>query len=145
MSKSAEAILLDIYDAWSAHNLEWLASYLPADFTHVLNIPEEMHPLGGTRRGKQAVLDRLRWIFEQFDTLEFRRGGLIIDANGASADIRTHCLHRPSGLRLDVTKTNEWVLEDGWPIRLNENYDLGAFQAFMKAAVERDPAFTRPQ
>lgn len=145
MSKSAEAILLDIYDAWNAHDLQWLASYLPADFTHVINIPEEMHPLGGARHGKQAVLDRLRRIFEQFDTQQLRTSQLIVGVNSASVDVRTHCLHRQSGVWLDVTKTNEWVLEDGWPTRLNENYDLDAFQAFMKAAVARDPTFIRPQ
>ncbi len=34
-----ETILGDIYDAWRAQDLEWLASYLPDDFSHTVYIP----------------------------------------------------------------------------------------------------------
>ena len=42
-----ETIISDIYDAWRAQDLEWLASYLPEDFSHTVYIPPEVHPLGG--------------------------------------------------------------------------------------------------
>ena len=41
MSLSAETILTDIYDAWRAHNLDLLATYLPDDFSHFINVPTE--------------------------------------------------------------------------------------------------------
>ena len=53
-----ETIIADIYDAWRAQDLEWLASYLPNDFTHMIYIPAEVHPLGGLCRGKAAALQR---------------------------------------------------------------------------------------
>jgi hypothetical protein len=53
MTKTAGAILGDIYDAWRAQDLEWLASYLPDDFCHVIHVPTTTHPLGGARNGKR--------------------------------------------------------------------------------------------
>jgi hypothetical protein len=44
MAKTVRAILGDIYDAWAAQNLDWLGSYLPDDFSHVIHIPVELHP-----------------------------------------------------------------------------------------------------
>jgi len=41
-----------------------LASYLPDDFSHFINIPTEMHPLGEVRHGKAAVLERFELIFQ---------------------------------------------------------------------------------
>ena len=49
MSLSGETILTDIYDAWRAHNLDLLATYLSDDFSHFINVPTEMHPLGEVR------------------------------------------------------------------------------------------------
>lgn len=47
-----ETIITDIYDAWRAQDLEWLASYLPEDFSHMVYVPTEIHPLGGLCSGK---------------------------------------------------------------------------------------------
>src|SRR6476619_6804818 len=47
MPKTVRAVLGDIYDAWRAQNLDWLATYLPDDFCHVIDIPVDLHPLGG--------------------------------------------------------------------------------------------------
>ena len=49
MAKTMRAILGDIYDAWRKQNFDWLGSYLPDDLCHVIYIPVELHPLGGTR------------------------------------------------------------------------------------------------
>ena len=46
MAKTVRAILGDIYDAWRAQNLDWLATYLPDDFCHVIHIPVDLNPLG---------------------------------------------------------------------------------------------------
>jgi len=59
MAKTVRAILGDIYDAWRAQNLDWLATYLPDDFCHVIHIPVDLHPLGGTRCGKKEAIERL--------------------------------------------------------------------------------------
>ncbi|HEV7462524.1 MAG TPA: hypothetical protein VGN85_01225 [Methyloceanibacter sp.] len=39
-----ETVIGDIYDAWRVQDLDWLASYLPDDFCHMIHIPTEIHP-----------------------------------------------------------------------------------------------------
>jgi hypothetical protein len=132
VTHSAQAILTDIYDAWRAKDLTLLATYLPDDFSHFINIPVEMHPLGEVRHGKGAVLERLGLLFQQFDTEQFEIGPIAFNATSASVEVRTRCRYRPSGMMLDITKSNLWTLEDGWPVKLFEHYDLNQFQAFMQ-------------
>ena len=89
-AKTVRAILGDIYDARRAQNLDWLATYLPADFCHVIHIPVDLHPLGGTRRGKKEAIERLRLIAEQFDFVVFDTSGLLIDRNRAAVEVPIH-------------------------------------------------------
>ena len=128
------SLLSDIYDAWRAHNLEWLASYLPDDFSHRINIPPTVHPLGGERVGKQAALERLRQIFTDFETTHLITGQVEIVESKAALEVTTSCVHRQTGTPLDTKKRNVWTLEDGWPTRLEEDYDLKQFEIFMNAA-----------
>lgn len=137
MTHSTEAILTDIYDAWREHNLDLLATYLPDDFAHFINIPIEVHPLGEVRRGKTAVLERLRLIFQQFDTKHLETSHIALAANGVAVEVQTRCRHRDSGAVLDTTKSNLWTLEDGWPVKLFEHYDLDRFRTFMEVAGGR--------
>ena len=135
MTKAIGTVLDDIYDAWRAQNLDWLATYLPEDFSHRINIPPEMHPLGGARLGKKASLERLALIFSQFDTQRLNTSHPVINGGQAALEVKTLCLHRPTGACLDTTKNNVWTLEDGWPTQLDEYYDIARFQAFMLSAV----------
>jgi hypothetical protein len=53
-----ETVLNDIYDAWRAQDLEWLASYLPEEFAHTVDIPPEVHPRqsrGADRRPRKRT------------------------------------------------------------------------------------------
>jgi SnoaL-like protein len=139
MADLTEAMLTDIYDAWRLRNLDWLASYLPDDFCHSINIPGELYPLGGVRRGKRAAVARLRQIFQEFDTREFEIDLAAADRRGTIFEIETLCLHRPTGTWLHSAKRNVWRLEDGWPVTLEEVYDLGRFKAFLDS-VSPQPA-----
>ena len=134
MPGSAKATLIDIYDAWRAHDLDWLGSYLPADFSHSMNIPAGQLDLSGMRDGKLAVLTRLREIFDSFDTQHLEPGALTLCGNKAVAAVTTRCLHRSSGTWLCTTKKHVWRIEDGWPVELSEFYDLDEFEVFMKKA-----------
>jgi hypothetical protein len=57
---------------------------------------------------------------------------MTLDQSRAVLDVHTRCKHRLSGKWLDTTKKHVWLLEDGWPVRLSEFYDLEQFAAFMK-------------
>jgi hypothetical protein len=133
--KPAKTNLVDIYDAWRDHDLDRLASYLPSDFSHHINIPPEMAAVGGMRLGKQAAIERLAQIFDSFDTQFIEPGPMRLDDIGASLDVKSHCLHRSSKTWLHTTKRHVWLMEDGWPVSLSEVYDLREFEAFLKGAL----------
>ena len=62
MTKTMETILGDIYDAWRAQDLEWLASYLPDDFYHVMHIPwRSVRSAGAARVSCTCLTDGARW------------------------------------------------------------------------------------
>ena len=127
------SVLSDIYDAWRAHNLDWLATYLPDDFSHRINIPPAMHPLGGERLGKKAALERLSLLFAQFETQRLSTSHLMIDEGKAALEVNTLCVHRPTGACLDIKKRHLWTIEDGWPTKLDEYYDIGPVAAFLQS------------
>jgi ketosteroid isomerase-like protein len=130
MKRQTEAILGDIYDAFRAQDLDWLASYLPDDFTHVMHIPTDVSPGFGECRGKKPVIERWRMAIAEFDFLLVDSSGLIAEASRAAIEIHFRYRHRRTGLLLESTKANFWELEDGWPVRLTEYYDVGPIRAF---------------
>ena len=131
MSK-AGAILNDIYDAYRAQNLDWLGTYLPDDFCHVLHVPTTVYPLAGPCQGKQAVLDRMRVCIAPYEFLSFDITTLLIEADRAAVEIAFRYRHKATGKELQTIKANVWVLEEGWPVKLTEYYDVGALQAFIQ-------------
>ena len=56
MTKTMETVLGDIYDAWRVQDLDWLASYLPDDFWHVMHFPP-----GSIRQGGVAQANNASW------------------------------------------------------------------------------------
>ena len=140
MVKATGTILGDIYDAWRAQDLEWLASYLPDDFCHVVHIPTEIHPLGGPCYGKKAALERLRLITVEFDVLRFDTSDLMMERNRAAVEIPMYYRHRETGTPLETVKANFWTIEEGWPVKLTEYYDIAQLQAFFGSVAPRAEA-----
>ena len=123
MAKTVRAILDDIYDAWRVQiSIGWQL-ILPDDFCHVIHIPIDLHPLGGTRRGKKEALERLQLIVEQLDFVVFDTSELLIEKNRAAVEVPIHYRHRESGAPFESTKANFWTLEDGWPVKLTEYHE----------------------
>jgi len=125
-----ETIINDIYDAWRAQDLEWLASYLPEDFSHMVYVPKEIHPLGGLCRGKAAVLQRFAIVAQEHDLLRYDTSDLMIRENRAALEIPAHYRHKVTGLQIETMIVNFWTFEDGWPVKLAEYHDIGRVQAF---------------
>jgi len=132
----AETIICEIYDAWRAQDHEWLASYLPEDFCHVIHIPTNLHPLGGVSRGKASSIARLSVIADDFDFLRFDTSGLLIHKERAAVEIPIRYRHRETGATLETTIANFWTFEDGWPIKLTEYHDIGRIQTFSQTLAE---------
>jgi ketosteroid isomerase-like protein len=135
MAKTVGAILGDIYDAWRAHDLDWLASYLPDDFCHVVHIPESVHPLGGARKGKRQAIERWAVLLARYEILRYDTDDIIIERNRAAVEIPMHYRDRETGTVLETTKANFWTMEDGWPVKLTEYYDLAELQNFFAPVV----------
>ena len=135
-----ETIINDIYDAWRAQDLDWLASYLPDDFSHMIYIPAEVHPLGGLCSGKAAALRRLGLITAQFDFLHFDTSDLMIRKDRAGLEIPFRYRHRETGMQLETKIVNLWTFEDGWPVGLSEYHDVGRIQAFSASLTTLTPA-----
>ena len=132
-----ETIVCEIYDAWRAQDMEWLASYLPDDFCHDIHIPTDVHPLGGTSRGKAASIARLGVIADDFEILQFDTRGLIVQDARAGVEIPARYRHRETGVKLATTIANFWTFEDGWPVRLSEYHDLLRIQEFKQSVAAR--------
>ena len=128
-------ILGDIYDACRAQALDQLASYLPDDFCHVLCIPTEVFSLGGTRQGKGPAVERWDLIFRKFDFRLLDTRNLMVYRYHAAVEIPIHYVHRETGASFKSTKANFWTLEDGWPVKLAEYYDINQLQAFLSTAA----------
>ena len=125
-----ETILNDIYDAWRAMDPEWLGTYLPDDFWHMVYVPKQVHPLGGLCVGKTAALQRFAIVAREYDLLRYDAGDLLIHGDRAGVEITAHYRHRPSGLQIETTIVNFWTFEDGWPVKLAEYHDVERVQAF---------------
>jgi ketosteroid isomerase-like protein len=126
----AETIISDIYDAWRAQDLEWLASYLPEDFSHMVYVPKDIHPLGGLCRGKAAALQRWTQVSQELELLRYDTSDLMIRDNRAGLEIPAHYRHKATGLHIETVIVNFWTFEDGWPVKLAEYHDIGRVQAF---------------
>ena len=125
-----ETIISDIYDAWRAQDIEWLGSYLPNDFCHMVYVPTEIHPLGGLCRGKAAALQRWALVAQEFDLLRYDTSDLMIQKNRAGLEISGHYRHKATGLQIETTIVNFWTFEDDWPVKLAEYHDIERVQAF---------------
>jgi ketosteroid isomerase-like protein len=99
-----------------------------------LNIPAELLAAGGARQGKAEAIARLQAIFSGFDTQYLEPGEIIVRGNCAMLEVHSRCQDRATGKWLDTTKKHVWLLEDGWPVKLSEFYDLEQFEIFMHAA-----------
>jgi ketosteroid isomerase-like protein len=135
MAKTVGAILGDIYDAWRAQDLDWLASYLPDDFCHVVHVPESVHPLGGARKGKRLAIERWAVMLARYEILRYDTDDIIIERNRAAVEIPMHYRDRETGTVLETTKANFWTMEDGWPVKLTEYYDLAELQKFFAPVI----------
>jgi len=135
MMTRPETVVHEIYDAWRAQDMEWLASYLPDDFCHVIHIPTEIHPLGGTSRGKNASIARLGVIADDFEVLRFDTSGLIVLESRACVEISALYRHRETGVELGTTIANFWTFEDSWPTKLSEYHDIARIQAFRQSVA----------
>jgi ketosteroid isomerase-like protein len=135
-----ETIITDIYDAWRAQDIDWLASYLPKDFSHMIYLPPEVSPLGGLRSGKAAAIHRLGVIAVRYDFLRYDTSDTMIRKDRVGLEIPICYRHRQTGMQLETVIGNFWTFEDGWPVGLAEYHDVSRIQAFSASVAALAPA-----
>jgi SnoaL-like domain len=131
-----KTILGEIYDAWRDQDVERLASYLPIEFTHVIHVPSELHPIAGARLGKQAAVERLAQIFGDYRCLSLEAKELMVEGDRAAVEIQMHCRHLETSTVVTATKANFWTLENGWPLTLTEYYVVSESRQDASAASD---------
>jgi hypothetical protein len=62
------------------------------------------------------------------------------ERNRAAIEIPFRYRHRQTGILLETTKANFWVLEDGWPVRLTEYYDVAPIRTFYASLATYRPS-----
>lgn len=137
MTKRAECILRNIYDAWRDQDLDQVASLLPDEFSHTIHIPSELHPLGGTCNGKRGSMLRLSLIAAEFDVLKFDTSRLMFGSNHAAVEIPMRYRHRRSGAQLEAVFVNFWTFKADRPVLLTEYHDIGRIQSFVAEMSSR--------
>ena len=96
-----------------------------------MHVPADVHPMGGVHHGKAAVLERWRLSLVNYDVVSYDTSDLIVERNRAAAEIPFDYRHKPTGKVLSTIKANFWTLEDGWPVRLTEYYDVACIKSFV--------------
>jgi ketosteroid isomerase-like protein len=102
-----------------------------------MNFPADLHPLAGEARGKAKVLERWRLYVEPLEFLRFDTSSLMVGKDRAAVEIPLHYRHKETGCDLVTTKANFWTLEDGWPVRLTEYYDVRTLERFSAQIMAR--------
>ena len=103
--QSTDTILDDLYVAWRNQDLDRFASYLPADFSHVMLIPEAPR--------RRAAFYRLACIIADYEFEHFDTSGLLAAKTRAAVEVPLHYRHRQSGARLETSLVNIWTFEAG--------------------------------
>jgi SnoaL-like protein len=130
MKDPLRTLLEDFYDAWRQQDFDWLGSYLPSDFRHIIKLPTALYPLGGTRDGKAHVIEHWRQVTQQFAILQYDVQAIAIDDDHAAVEIAVRYRHKATGAVLATTKTNFWAFEAGWPVTLTEHYNVADLLQF---------------
>ncbi|MGD9866946.1 MAG: nuclear transport factor 2 family protein [Hyphomicrobiales bacterium] len=130
-------LLHTIYKALQKRDTEVFGRYLADDARHHIHVPIEVHPIGGLRTGKVAIIERMNEIARSFTTLSFAIDDLLVGNGRAAARVRVASLHRISGEQYRGTVVHFWTFHDGLITGLDEYHDMGDVLGFTERAVER--------
>jgi hypothetical protein len=83
------------------------------------------------------VIERWRTVVADYEFLEVDTHDLIMVKDRAAIEIPLRYRHRRTGRLIETVKANFWTLEDGWPIRLTEYYDVSRVGSFMASLEAR--------
>ena len=86
--------------------------------------------LGRSAPRQGLAIERWGQISARYEILSYDTHRPLIEKNRAAVEIPLHYRHRETGTVLETTKANFWTLEDGWPVKLTEYYDIADSRPF---------------
>lgn len=137
MTEVNHDLLQAIYKALHKRDTEVLGRYLAEDVQHNIRVPADVHPMGGLRTGKVAVIERFNEIGRRFNTLSFAIESLLVGGASAAAQIRVASLHKISGEQYRSKLVHFWSFRDGLVTMIDEYHDMADVLSFTERAVER--------
>ena len=87
----------DIYEAFSAGELDRLAEMLDEDIDFLSSAPVEVFPYLGRRVGKAEVMTAVRAVHDEFSAVTFLPIWIVTDADTAGVMLSVHAIQRSSG------------------------------------------------
>lgn len=136
MAEQTAALILRLYDAWRQKKLGQVGELIAEDFCLHIHVPPTVHPLGGPCHGREAALERLAAVSEQFDFVSYQIDPLLAAPGRAATQAHLHYLHRDSGEHFRSTIGHFWVVREGLAVRLDEYHDMGDVTDFAGKVVE---------
>lgn len=120
--------------AWSdwrrgdkAATLSWFSE----DVIFSMNLPPHVWPAGGLTTGKSALSDRLQWLLEAFEMLEYRAAYTGGDTEIGRGRVFIHLRHRLTGHEIETSFGIIAKLRDGLIVSWDELHDVHGVEAFM--------------
>ena len=130
MANTAETVQ-QLYARWKARDLESVGVLLAEDFCYVIQVPQDIHPLGGACHGRDMALARLGAILDGFEIIEYAVGPLMIGGDHVATQPRAHYRDCATGEELEITMAHFWTLRDGKAVRLIEYHDIDTVRDFV--------------
>lgn len=107
------ATVIELHRAYLAGDAEKVASLIHDDIDWVIHGPAHLFPFEGPRRGKQAVLETLAAIGQQFELKRYEQKLLIVEGERAAVLSQTAFVQRSTGRTLAMQLVNFVRVVDG--------------------------------
>ena len=84
----------------------------------------------GCCTGKQAMIDRLADLAQEFEYLDVRLHSLIVDGDHAAARVSMKLKQKETGAEFTNQSAHFWTFEEGRCVELTEYYDTALLKAY---------------
>jgi ketosteroid isomerase-like protein len=122
-TEHTRAAVTDFYNAYASGDVGRVASCIDEDITWVIYAPRSLFKFAGPRRGKQAVLDTLKAIGEEYALESYVPKIILADEARAAVISDVRFTQRASGRVLNFRIADVMRLEGGRIVEFEEFVD----------------------
>ncbi len=117
---ATRAVVNELYDAYERRDFDRVAALIHEDIDWVIYGPIEVFPFAGARQGRNAVLEALGKIAEQYTVERYQREIVIVDGDRAAVMSDVSFKQRATGRTLRFRIANFLRFRDGRLIEFRE-------------------------